>query len=117
MHMKRSTYAIIFVIAVCFGILLLTRLPEQLIAILVFGIIPNSDLNVPNWIPFLLYPFVFLIVLTWLSRQTLYIGETVKPVSRTTRTKSTKSTKSTKKRSLTAKKATTKRRPVISTPV
>ncbi len=95
-----------------FGILLflvctLTSLPASLLAFLVLGIVPGTDIVIPAWAILLVYPALIAVAVYWLHGEAFFIGEptpTPKPVkataakSKKTRTSRAKKTTATKRR-------------------
>jgi hypothetical protein len=88
-----------------------STVPEIVIALLVMGVVPGSDMTIPPMMMLISYPVLFLIALWWISTQPFFIGERVSATARPTRMVVKKS-HATKPKTVTARKnATAKRRP------
>lgn len=91
-------------VIVMFSVLTFTPIPASLLAFLVLGIIPGTDLAVPAWAILLVYPALIVVALYWVYGEAFFIGETPKPLQpvskqttkRKRRSKSTLATKRTK---------------------
>ena len=88
------------IVILFFLLISLTPIPASLLAFLVLGIIPGTDLVVPAWAILLVYPALIGVALYWIYGETFFIGEPApvpKPaVAQTTKRKKTKSTRSKK---------------------
>ena len=86
-----------------FLLISLTPIPASLLAFLVLGIIPGTDIVVPAWAILLVYPALIGVALYWIYGETFFIGEpapATKPavtakVAKRKKTKSTRSKKTT----------------------
>ena len=98
-----------------FGILLFllctkTPLLSSIISLLLLGMIPGTNLVIPAWAILIVYPSLFVLVLFWLRRQSLFIGEEKKPAKQAvqpliTKRKKTKTAAHAKKTHATKRRA------------
>lgn len=65
------------------GLLVLSETPlmNVFFAFFILGAIPGTDLIIPAWVIFTLYPLIFLVMLYWLFTQPLFIGEPARPTT------------------------------------
>ena len=71
--LNRKTLTALIVVAV---ILLIVR-PEilgSIFALIFLGLIPGTNLSIPSLVMFLVYGIVAVLVIRWLVRQPMYIG-------------------------------------------
>lgn len=97
------------IVLLSFVLLTKTPLLSVLFAFIILGMIPGTTLTIPFWAMLIAYPLIFLLVVIWLGRQPLLIGE-AKPPTRSAATKS----KTKRKKSATSarsKRVAAKRRP------
>jgi hypothetical protein len=88
-----------------------STLPEIVIALLVMGVIPGSDMTIPPMMMLVTYPVLFLIALWWISTQPFFIGERVSATTKPTHVP-TKKRYTVKAKTVTVRKTTAaKRRP------
>ena len=88
------------IVILLFLLISLTPIPASLLAFLVLGIIPGTDIVVPAWAILLVYPALIGVALYWVYGETFFIGEPApvpKPVAaKATKRKKPKSTRSKK---------------------
>lgn len=106
MEKQRVVYGAGIVILL-FLVLTLTPIPASLLAFLVLGIIPGTDITVPAWAILLVYPALICIVLYWIYGEAFFIGEPT-PTPKAVATNVTKSKKA--KTTVRSKKTTPAKR-------
>lgn len=88
-----------------FLMLTLTPIPASLLAFLVLGIIPGTDLAIPAWAILLVYPALICIALYWIYGEAFFIGEpTSAPKSVAAKSVKSKKAKTTRSKKTTAAK-------------
>lgn len=62
------------IVAALVVICMTTDLLTAVFALLVMGIVPGTNWNIPAWLMLITYPLGFFLLLRWISRQPLFIG-------------------------------------------
>lgn len=62
------------IVAVFVVVCMTTDLLTAVFALLVMGIVPGTNWNIPAWLMLITYPLGFFLLLRWISRQPLFIG-------------------------------------------
>ena len=99
---KQRVFIGVGTVMLLFVMLPLTPVPASLLAFLVLGIIPGTELVVPAWAILLVYPALIGVALYWIHREAFFIGEPA-PAPKSTVTKAAK-TKTTRHKKATATK-------------
>lgn len=73
--MKRRAALWAGIVTVSFVAVFYVNIPSTLFTIFVIGIIPGTSITIPAWLMLLMYPGLFAVMLYWLGKQSLLIGE------------------------------------------
>lgn len=103
--MKTRTYFWGGICTIMLIVCVKTPLVWDLFSVLIFGMIPGTDVTVPTSVMLVCYPLLVLLAVAWLSAQSLFVGEQKKPVPKqATKAKRTSKKKPTSHQTVVAKR-------------